>query len=49
MTNKISIKTVGVQTYVISELAAGNWYFTLTSVNSAGAESIASSAVEATL
>jgi hypothetical protein len=49
MTTKISIKTVGVQDYVISELASGNWYFALTAVNSAGMESVASNTVETTL
>jgi hypothetical protein len=49
MTNKISINTVGLQTYVITELAPGNWYFALTAVNSSGTESVASGAVEASL
>jgi hypothetical protein len=49
MTNKISIKTVGVTDYVITELASGSWYFALTSVNSQGTESVASSTVAVTL
>jgi hypothetical protein len=49
MTNKISIKTVGVQDYVISQLASGTWYFAITAVNTAGTESIASSTVETSL
>jgi len=49
MTNKISVKTVGVTDYVITELASGSWYFTLTSVNSQGAESVASNTVAVSL
>jgi hypothetical protein len=49
MTNKIAIKSVGIMTYVISNLSSGNWFFAITAVNSSGVESVASSAVEATL
>jgi hypothetical protein len=49
MTNKISVNTVGVLTYVISDLSSGNWYFAVTSVNSAGVESSLSGTVETSL
>lgn len=49
MTNRISINTVGIQTYVIQNMTSGNWYFAITSVNTAGVESVLSSTVEATL
>jgi hypothetical protein len=39
MTNKINITTVGVQTYVITDLSSGQWYFTINAVNAAGVES----------
>jgi hypothetical protein len=49
MTNKISINTTGIQTYVIDNLASGSWYFTVTALNSAGTESVAASTVGVTL
>jgi hypothetical protein len=49
MTNKININTVGLLTYVIDNMASGNWYFSITSVNSAGMESVLSSTVQASL
>jgi hypothetical protein len=49
MTNRININTVGILSYVIENLSSGSWYFALTAVNSAGAESLLSSTVEATL
>jgi hypothetical protein len=49
LTNKININTVGIQTYVIDNLSSGNWYFALTSINSAGVESALTDTVEATL
>jgi hypothetical protein len=49
MTSRISISTVGVQSYMVDNLSSGNWYFALTSVNSAGVESGLSGTVEATL
>jgi hypothetical protein len=49
MTNRIAITSVAVMTYVINNLNSGNWFFAITAVNSAGVESLASSAVEATL
>jgi hypothetical protein len=49
MTQKISIHTVGVLTYVISNLSAGTWYFAVTSINAAGVESSPSPTVSATI
>jgi hypothetical protein len=49
MTTKISIPTVGMLTYVISNLNPGTWDFTVTSVNSSGMESSASATVSATI
>jgi hypothetical protein len=39
MTNKITINTVGMQTYVISNLYSGTWYFEVIAVNASGIES----------
>jgi fibronectin type 3 domain-containing protein len=39
MNQMVQIKTTGVQTYVIDNLAAGTWYFAIMAVTSAGTES----------
>ena len=49
MTNKVSISTVGILSYVIDNMASGNWYFAVTSLNSAGVESALSNTIQATL
>ncbi|MGH9523928.1 MAG: fibronectin type III domain-containing protein [Terriglobales bacterium] len=49
MTQKISISTVGMLTYVITDLSAGTWFFEVLAVNSAGAESNPSGVVSATI
>ncbi len=49
MTQKIAITTVGLLTYVISNLSAGTWYFEVISVNAAGVESNPSGVVSATI
>ena len=48
-TQKININTVGMQTYVISNLSSGTWYFSITAVNSAGIESSPSETVSKTI
>ena len=47
-TDSIDIKSSGVQSYVVDNLPAGTYYFAVTAVNSAGAESAYSSEVTAT-
>lgn len=49
MTNRVTINSVGILTYVIDNLNPGDWYFALTSVNSAGVESVLSNTVQTTL
>jgi hypothetical protein len=49
MTQKITINTVGMLTYVISNLASGTWYFEVIAVNSAGVDSGPSSTVSTTI
>jgi hypothetical protein len=49
MTQEISIKGVGNQTYVISDLTEGTWYFEILSVNSSGVESNPSGIVSTTI
>jgi hypothetical protein len=49
MTQKININTVGILTYVISNLSSGTWYFAITAVNSAGIESSPSEPVSKTI
>jgi hypothetical protein len=49
LTQKISIGSVGVLNYVISDLTAGTWYFEVIAVNSAGTQSGPSSTVSATI
>jgi hypothetical protein len=39
MTKHVSIETVGMTTYVVSDLAPGTWYFTILAVNASGIES----------
>jgi len=49
LTQKISVYTVGMPTYVISNLYAGTWYFAVTSINAWGVESSRSAVVSATI
>jgi hypothetical protein len=49
MTQTISINTVGMLTYVISDLASGNWFFQITAVNSVGVQSAPSTTVSMTI
>lgn len=41
----VDITNPGVASYVVSDLTSGTWYFALTSVNSAGVESLRSSVI----
>jgi Fibronectin type III domain len=49
MNDSVQIKTTGVQTYVIDNLAAGTWYFAIMAVTSAGTESGLSNVVSLTI
>jgi hypothetical protein len=49
LSGKISLNTVGLLSYVISDLSSGTWYFAVTSVNSAGVESSPSATVSTTI
>jgi hypothetical protein len=49
MTNKITIGSVGVLSYVINNLTSGTWYFEVFAVNSAGVQSGPSSLVRTTI
>jgi hypothetical protein len=49
MTQTIDVNTTGMLTYVVSNLSAGNWYFQIVSVNSAGVQSSPSSTVTASI
>jgi hypothetical protein len=49
MTQTIDINTVGMQTYVVDNLSAGNWYFQIVAVNSAGEHSSPSATVNASI
>jgi len=49
MTQKISINTVGLLSYVIDDLSSGNWYFQVLAVNSSGVESNPSPTVSTTI
>lgn len=49
MTQKISISTVGMLTYVITDLSAGTWYFEVLAVNASGVESNPSGVVSTTI
>jgi hypothetical protein len=49
MTQTIDINTVGVLTYVVDNLSAGNWYFQIVAVNSAGEQSSPSTTVNVSI
>jgi len=49
LTQKITITTVGMLTYVVSNLTPGTWYFEFISVNSSGVDSGPSSMVSTTI
>jgi Calx-beta domain len=49
LTQAISIDTVGLLTYVISNLSSGTWYFEVVALNSAGVASVPSGIVSATI
>jgi len=49
LSEKISINTVGMLTYVIDNLSSGTWYFEVIAVNTSGIESGPSSTVSATI
>jgi Tfp pilus assembly protein PilX len=49
LTQQISINTVGVMNYVVSNLSSGTWYFEIVAVNSAGEQSTPSSVVSTTI
>jgi hypothetical protein len=49
MTQKITITTVGMLSYTISDLSSGTWYFEILSVNAAGVESVPTSPVSTTI
>jgi len=49
MTKIIKINTVGLQTYVVSNLSSGTWFFAVTAVNASGIESGLSQTVVKTL
>jgi Fibronectin type III domain len=47
--NNVQITTVGIQTYVVENLAAGTWYFAVKAVTSTGVESALSAIVAKTI
>jgi hypothetical protein len=49
MTQTIDINTVGMLTYVVDNLSAGNWYFQIVAVNSAGVQSSPSATVNVSI
>jgi hypothetical protein len=49
MTQQINVNTVGMLVYEIPNLASGNWYFQIMSVNAAGVQSSPSPTVTATI
>jgi hypothetical protein len=49
LSRKISLTTVGLLTYVVTNLSSGTWYFYITSVNTAGVESSPSAVVSASI
>jgi hypothetical protein len=49
LNTSVQIKTTGIQTYVIDNLAAGTWYFAIMAVTSAGTESSLSNVVSLTI
>lgn len=49
LSESVQIKTIGMQTYEIDNLAAGTWYFAIMAVTSAGTESHLSNVVSLTV
>jgi len=49
LTQQISINTVGVMNYVVTNLSSGTWYFEIVAVNSAGVQSTPSGVVSTTI
>ena len=49
MTQTIDINTVGMLTYVVENLSAGNWYFQIVAVNAEGDQSSPSATVSASI
>jgi hypothetical protein len=49
LTQQISINSVGVLNYVVSNLSSGTWYFEVVAINSAGVQSAPSSVVSTTI
>ena len=49
LSQKVSLTTVGLLTYVVTNLNSGTWYFYITSVNTAGVESSPSAVVSASI
>jgi hypothetical protein len=49
MTQKISLNTVAVLSYVVGDLSSGTWYFQVVAVNSLGTQSSPSSTVSVTI
>ena len=49
LTQQISINTVGIMDYVVSNLSSGTWYFEVVAVNSAGEKSAPTSIVSTTI
>jgi hypothetical protein len=49
LSQTITLNTVGMQTYVIDNLASGTWYFAIKAVTSTGAESALSDIVSKTI
>jgi hypothetical protein len=49
LTQKISVNTVGLLTYVVENLTSGTWYFEVVAVNASGVQSGPSSVVNVTI
>jgi Fibronectin type III domain len=49
LSQSVTINSVGMQTYVLDDLAPGTWYFAVMAVTSAGTESALSNVVEKTI
>ena len=49
LSDTIQLTSVGLQTYVIQNLASGTWYFAVTAVASTGVESALSDVVSKTI
>ena len=45
LTKVVDITNPGLASYMLSDLTSGTWYFALTSVNSAGVESVRSAVI----